>query len=543
MPLKCKIGEWDNFIKKYRSNKDQWYLIPKAKTFDERSIEDIIKGLEILDYWFYQTELLPNEEKEILLKYLKEPQQKLFKEKDISIKWGNPAQVFLTTHLFNQKIISRDQQDEYLKNKFDEIIKDVLQAKNYYEIERKYKKTLLITTYAANSRNFINICQKLGLAWIEENHYVTITPIGKKILNERDNYKPFFEHQLRRFQFYNPSFERIKSRYGHIKVFPFHFCLKLILKLKPQTITKEEFALFITKAKSMEDIDKCRLWIDEYRKLEKKERKELFIRLSRPPRGKGRPLFVEALETASKNINFLTIAGPWQRNQKDESQYITITDINKAKEINREDSELEYFEFETKESWFCQYGDLSKKFDVNAAIEYYTKRGKIDKAKIVARKAKDKEKAQNQLRLKIQEKDIEDFYKNNLNYIEAGLSLYKEQERDGQQYETPDGGIIDLLTITPKKEFVVIEFKREESSDETIGQLLRYMGWVKKHLSTNKLVRGYIVAYDFDRYLFYALNGMQHPLMEKEAVSKIIGLYKHGIDIRRAGRVEDIQMD
>lgn len=41
----------------------------------------------------------------------------------------------------------------------------------------------------------------------------------------------------------------------------------------------------------------------------------------------------------------------------------------------------------------------------------------------------------------------------------------------------------------------MIELKRDKSSDAVVGQILRYMGWVQKHLAENgELVSGLIIA-------------------------------------------------
>ena len=49
----------------------------------------------------------------------------------------------------------------------------------------------------------------------------------------------------------------------------------------------------------------------------------------------------------------------------------------------------------------------------------------------------------------------------------------------------------------------MIELKRNQTSDDTIGQVTRYMGWVLEHFQ-NENVRGVIVAGKFDNKLFYA---------------------------------------
>ncbi len=58
-------------------------------------------------------------------------------------------------------------------------------------------------------------------------------------------------------------------------------------------------------------------------------------------------------------------------------------------------------------------------------------------------------------------------------------------------------------------DFVVIELKRGQTSDATVGQLLRYMSYVKRHLARPEQgVQGVIVAKDVDEALRYAIEAM-----------------------------------
>ena len=61
---------------------------------------------------------------------------------------------------------------------------------------------------------------------------------------------------------------------------------------------------------------------------------------------------------------------------------------------------------------------------------------------------------------------------------------------------------------SPKlKSFVVIELKKGRPSDQVIGQLLRYMGWVKKSLCiSGQAVKGLVICRDPDPKLSYALE-------------------------------------
>lgn len=55
--------------------------------------------------------------------------------------------------------------------------------------------------------------------------------------------------------------------------------------------------------------------------------------------------------------------------------------------------------------------------------------------------------------------------------------------------------------------FVVIELKKGRPSDEVVGQILRYMGWVKQNLcKSGQAVKGLIICRDPDPKLSYALQ-------------------------------------
>jgi RecB family endonuclease NucS len=94
------------------------------------------------------------------------------------------------------------------------------------------------------------------------------------------------------------------------------------------------------------------------------------------------------------------------------------------------------------------------------------------------------------------ERLVEDFLEKNLNHVEKGLVLYKDENKiPGRQYST-DIGTIDLLCLDKNKDFVVIEIKRDKGSDATVGQITRYMGWVKQKLANKQPVRGIIIAHE-----------------------------------------------
>ena len=78
------------------------------------------------------------------------------------------------------------------------------------------------------------------------------------------------------------------------------------------------------------------------------------------------------------------------------------------------------------------------------------------------------------------EKYLRNYLSTHLDEIEDGLKLI------AAEYDTIDAGVIDIFCQDQDENFVVIELKRKIGTDKTIGQILRYMGWVKQNRKQNK---------------------------------------------------------
>jgi hypothetical protein len=104
------------------------------------------------------------------------------------------------------------------------------------------------------------------------------------------------------------------------------------------------------------------------------------------------------------------------------------------------------------------------------------------------------------------EKQLEDFIIENWQNSELGEKyelLFEDGHLVSQQYRTAIGPIDILAKDRSHGNYVVIELKRNQTSDDTVGQITRYMGWVREHLR-DKNVHGLIIAGKFDEKLHYA---------------------------------------
>ena len=79
------------------------------------------------------------------------------------------------------------------------------------------------------------------------------------------------------------------------------------------------------------------------------------------------------------------------------------------------------------------------------------------------------------------------------------------------QYPT-SVGYIDILCKDKKGNFVVLELKRDKSSDRTVGQIQRYMVWVEENLAGDNAVRGIIVVKEADDQMRYSAHGSRYPI-------------------------------
>ena len=108
------------------------------------------------------------------------------------------------------------------------------------------------------------------------------------------------------------------------------------------------------------------------------------------------------------------------------------------------------------------------------------------------------------------EQHLEEFLIENWGQTELGktFTVFQEDgELTGQQYPT-DTGEIDILAVSKdNKRLLVIELKRGRASDKVVGQILRYMGYVRDEVAEpDQEVEGMIIALEDDKRLRRAIT-------------------------------------
>lgn len=123
------------------------------------------------------------------------------------------------------------------------------------------------------------------------------------------------------------------------------------------------------------------------------------------------------------------------------------------------------------------------------------------------------------------ERHLEDFLVKNWKKTTLGkkYNIYEiDGEIVGQQFPS-DTGPIDILAMSKdKKTFLVVELKKGRVSDNVVGQIQRYMGYVKQDLAEkNQEVKGVIIGFEDDVKIQRALS-----------VTSNIDFYKYKVDFK-----------
>lgn len=117
------------------------------------------------------------------------------------------------------------------------------------------------------------------------------------------------------------------------------------------------------------------------------------------------------------------------------------------------------------------------------------------------------------------ETDLQHFLAQNLSLIEPVLSLYQEEGITGVEFPVGTRRV-DILAVDAEGNYVVIELKVSKGYDRVVGQLLRYMAWIKKYQAEpGQLVRGLIIAREISDDLLLACSQVDNARLYEYELS------------------------
>jgi len=502
--------DWSRFPRQYQQRETHWY-VSKIKSYDLESLKQLREGLRLLNHWFVEYDALTSREGRQITNYLQPKSKAKIRGRDMVhlFRWTLATELFFAWLLDRNSVISQANRPAGIRERYEAILAVMDEGKPYRYLKTRFGEKLL-NDLAANARNFLSMYKKLGLAWMQTGQTVSITSTGERFANASsdEELRAIFERQVLKWQLGNPT---LPSRYRDLRIFPFTFLLQVLLQIKPAQLSKTEYALFVTKAQSMDEVDDVVAQVNAWRALTDAQRESIVAKLSQSQTTRRRSLYLELLDSANKEIEFFALTSPLRRTVIDGTMGIELADRKRAQQIVRlRGREPVFIEFKNELDWFSYFGDWETGPTIADAIEYYAQIGDIEKAEAVAKQPEATREEKSRLRQAIQERHLEDYFSEHLDLLEKGLRLYHKGDVTGRQYKTPINRI-DNLCLDRRDQFVVVEYKKRKSSDETVGQTLRYIGWIHVNLADGKRVRGIIVADKIDEKTKYAIKGMQLP--------------------------------
>lgn len=379
-----------------------------------------------------------------------------------------------------------------------------------------YKKDGKKTDRSALTRICKKLLETLGLLWVQKNKEIVITDAGLDLLSTKTNEerRQAIERQIIKYQYPNPSMARRYAE-GFSGILPHVFLLQL-LKNCDNRITSIEYELFVNLAKSQEDFNRILQYIHSWRDINEKKQQIILDKAKQiiiPD--KKRTRFKRINQDASYQRSFFTFPSYLEVDEGD----IVFRLPDKVNEIlNKLLPSLKITIFRTIEDWFAYFGDPRKNpswstYLISLIEDAMTREDVQKEVQSAIKEHEDvlkKEEKEIIERAQI-EKDIETLYCTHPYKLEPELTV----KDNGRQFPTPIGRI-DLLCISKKGQYVVVEIKAEEARDSVFGQILRYIGWVHRNVEgARDNVRGIIVASKFPETAHYSRIGLLKPDYKK----------------------------
>ncbi len=360
---------------------------------------------------------------------------------------------------------------------------------------------------SAIGRMFKVVGTTLGLAWVDGEDEVAITNAGNNFISSDDF--GIIYNQINRYQFYNPSLPG--KAFNDFRVIPVLFVCEVLLGLRDQKISKEEYVLFISRKKSLRETGVAIEEVEQYRVLSGEKRRALIDHLNsvyirhQDPEGETR---------RSSIYNTITLDSPYALQFLGASELLEYDERELRLGVTEKEARAfvkdwtrrhSWIDFKAEKDWFYYFGNPDIRSSTEFAVEYYADISDIenglaafDRAKDAGVRLPDYSKKEFESIL-IDESLLEQFLEKHLATLEPGLKLVPR----GRQYSTIVGPI-DLLAKDKNGCYVVIELKRGRVADKVIGQVTRYVGFVGSTLTNLKKVRAIIVGKNIDKSLVYA---------------------------------------
>jgi len=357
----------------------------------------------------------------------------------------------------------------------------------------------LTTGRRAGTRMLYKALENSGLCWVDDG-VLRITPTGHELIAGADPVG-IMERVLWRYQLSTPV-----NPQRTLRLYP-HAALVDILLRVGEFVTRDEFILLVSLT-TTEEVEDTITAIHAWRALSAAEKNEVIDACGRR--------FGRRATDAGYSMNFHATASYLERFSAADGRLgirVSAGRAQTARDRLEAHHGAEWINYDQKADCVADMGASETPLDLVEAVDHYLDTSQIEKAveafSRLPANARGGRTVEEFERSAFLERDLEDHLVQNLDKIEAGLTLIGQ----GRQYPTTVG-TMDIFARAANGDCVVVELKKVRASDKVFGQICRYMGWVGIHFEPQTTVRGYIVGSDVDEKLRMAASVVGEPTMK-----------------------------
>lgn len=261
--------------------------------------------------------------------------------------------------IFN--VFKNFENENWIKNQ--EEFSSVLISEKLLSPTLKYAENM-----SANSRGIKKVFEQMGFCYVDKDGILKITECGFKFLNAKNNDEllEIKTQQLLKYQINNPIIKANNFKLMQIK--PFVFLLKLLLKIDNQSISTEEYKLFVSRSYSLSEIDDVNEQIKHWRNIKDYERDKILslIKISEVS-ARGATIYEKISGYSAYSMEFFGNSNLTKFTEFNDEKFISLN-FDKIEEINNilMDENLTRYRFDLSDldKFMNFYGSSStKKFD------------------------------------------------------------------------------------------------------------------------------------------------------------------------------------
>ena len=240
---------------------------------------------------------------------------------------------------------------------------------------------------SANSRGIKKVFEQMGFCYVNKEGILKITECGFKFLDATNNDEllEIKTQQLLKYQINNPIIKANNFKLMQIK--PFVFLLKLLLKIDNQSISTEEYKLFVSRSYSLSEIDDVIEQIKYWRNIRDYEKDKILnqIKIS-DVSARGATIYEKISGYSGYSMEFFGNSNLTKFAEFNDEKFITLN-FDKIEEINNlltnENLTRYRFDLEDIDKFMSFYGSsivekLENKIQLNKNIEDQVSRLKLE---------------------------------------------------------------------------------------------------------------------------------------------------------------------